>query len=213
MSEAPVVAAPAVAPKPSDIASTAPHVEPAVPVESEADLRDAGKKALDSMKAEVKAAKAEAKTAADERDRLKAAAEGKEAEWDADKKAREAADHRFSEKYLKAEVKAAATGKLADPSDAMRYLDMTKFEVSEDGDVDADAITSAIDALIKEKPYLAAQGARFTGTPDAGTRNGTGVAQLTDADLNRMAAAGDDDGIAKAKAEGRLNDVLGIKTS
>ena len=213
MSEAPVVAAPPAAPKPSDVAPTAPHVEPAVPVEGEADLRDAGKKALDSMKAEVKAAKAEAKTAADERDRLKAAAEGKEAEWDADKKARETSDARFSEKYLKAEVKAAATGKLADPSDAMRYLDMTKFEVSEDGDVDADAITSAIDALIKEKPYLAAQGARFTGTPDAGTRNGTGVAQLTDADLNRMAAAGDDDGIAKAKAEGRLNDVLGIKTS
>jgi len=213
MSETPVVAAPAVAPKPSDIASTAPHVEPAVVVEGEADLRDAGKKALDAMKAEVKAAKAEAKTASDERDRLKAAAEGKEAEWDADKKARETSDARFSEKYLKAEVKAAATGKLADPSDALRLLDMTKFEVSEDGDVDADAIASAIDALITQKPYLAAQGARFTGTPDAGARNATGVVQLTDADLNRMAAAGDDDGIAKAKAEGRLNDVLGIKTS
>lgn len=203
MSETPVVAAPAVAPKPSDIAPTVSTVEPAAPVEGEADLRDAGKKALDAMKAEVKAAKAEAKSAADERDRLKAAAEGKEAEWQADKTARETADRRFSEKYLKAEVKAAATGKLADPSDAMRYLDMTKFEVSEDGDVDADAIAREIDALITQKPYLAAQGARFTGTPDAGTRNGADMGQLSKADLNNMTHAA----INKARREGRLKDI------
>lgn len=38
-----------------------------------------------------------------------------------------------------------------------------------------------------------------------------GVKQLTQADLDRMDKAGDSEGIVKAKAEGRLNDVLGIK--
>jgi len=39
-----------------------------------------------------------------------------------------------------------------------------------------------------------------------------GPTQLSLADLERMAAAGDDEGITKAKAEGRLNDVLGMKS-
>jgi len=39
---------------------------------------------------------------------------------------------------------------------------------------------------------------------------GDGTQQLAQADLDRMSAAGDDDGIAKARAEGRFNKLLGI---
>lgn len=87
-----------------------------------------------------------------------------------------AALDRANDRIRKAEVKAAAAGKLADPSDALRLLDLDAFEVSADGDVDEDAIAEAIDNLIKTKPYLAAQsgaaqgGTRFQGTGDNGAR-------------------------------------------
>lgn len=60
-------------------------------------------------------------------------------------------------KILRAEVRAAAAGKLADPSDAPKLLDLDQFEVGEDGDVDQDEIADAIDDLLKDKPYLAAR--------------------------------------------------------
>lgn len=206
MSEAPVVAAPAVAPKPSDIAPTAPHVEPAVPVEGEADLRDAGKKALDSMKAEVKAAKAEAKTAAEERDRLKAASEGREAEWEAEKKTREVTDSAYRKGLIEAKIEAAATRKGVAPELATKLIDASGVEVNDDGTVDSAALDAAIEALVEKYPSLAAQGARFTGTPDAGTRNGTGTEQLTKADIASMTP----EQINKARKDGRLNNLLGI---
>ncbi len=73
------------------------------------------------------------------------------------------------------EVKAAAGGKLADPNDAVRLLDLDAFEVDDNGEVDSKAINKAIEDLGKEKPYLLAkqrprgdadQGVR--GTPSAG---------------------------------------------
>ncbi len=208
-------------PTPADIAPKAPESAPnpaepeaqqpdpaETPVEGEEALGDPGKKAIDRMKAEVKAAKAAAKEAADERDRLKAAAEGKEAEWESEKKAREEADKRFNERILRAELKAAATGKLANPAVADKFIDLAQFEVADDGSVDTDAIAAAIDDLLTKETYLAAQGSRFTGTPDAGTRNETGPAQLTRQDLKGM----NPQAIAEARSKGQLDDLLGVTT-
>src|SRR5690606_8288970 len=130
-----------------------------------------------------------------------AEADGRLAEFEADKKAREEADKRYNERILSAEIKAAASGKLADPADAKRYLDLSVFEVNAEGDVDGAAVAAAIDALIAEKPYLAAQGARFTGTPDGGTRNESGPAQLTRQDIKGW----NPEQIMAAQSEGRLD--------
>lgn len=177
------------------------------PADGAEQLGDAGKQAIDRMKAERNEARREAKARQDEIDRLTAAANGREAEYAAEKKAREDADSRFRERVLKAEIKAAATGKLNDPADAMRYLDLAEFEVNEDGDVDADAISQAIDSLVASKTYLAVQdGRRFTGTPDAGTRKESGPAQLSAADLKGMTP----DQIVEAQEKGQLNDLLGV---
>ncbi|MFJ3084996.1 hypothetical protein [Streptomyces sp. NPDC086838] len=58
-------------------------------------------------------------------------------------------------RLIRAEVKAAAAGKLADPADAPRFIDLAKIKVGDDGEPDAKAIKKAIDDLLKEKPYLA----------------------------------------------------------
>jgi hypothetical protein len=118
------------------------------------------------------------------------------------------ANAKANARILRSEVKAAAAGKLADPSDALALLDLSKLEVSADGDVDADEIADAIDDLLSRKPHLAATGKRpvFQGTADGGAaRNASGPSQLSRDDLKGMSP----EAIAKAKAEGRLKGVLG----
>jgi len=177
-------------------------------------LGDAGKKALDAMKAKWKAAEKRAAAAEAE-----IAKQGKTPDEQAIEEARRAAMAEATEKankrILRAEVRAQAAGKLADPADALRLLDLDDFDVDEDGEVDADAISAAIADLIKSKPYLAADaGKRFPANDTNATRKGAeGPKQLTEQDVKRLYAAKDYDAIEKARSEGRLNDVLGIKTT
>lgn len=169
--------------------------------DGEEDLGDAGKQALQRMKDKWR----------DER-RLR-----REAEARAEKKTDDgdAVDPKITEALQKAndrirrsEVKAAAAGKLADPSDAYKFLDLASFEVDDDGNVDEEEIAEAIDDLIKEKPYLAAQGGRrFKGSADGGTRKEARPKQVNRADLARMTS----EQINKAREAGQLNDLMGIK--
>jgi hypothetical protein len=180
-------------------------------------LGDPGKKALDTMKGKLKA----------EREKRRAL-EARLAEMDkpADgappdqellvRQAEQTAMVRVNERIVRAEVRAAAAGKLADPADAYKFLDLSQFEVDDDGNVDADEVSDAIDDLIKSKPYLAAQGGtptkpRFQGTADSGARKGNArPTQLTEADVKRLSAAGNHAEIVKAQNEGRLDDYLGL---
>ncbi len=192
----------------ADGAATETGAESAAVTEGATALGDAGKKALDAMKAERNEAKAAAKQAADDLAALRAQVEGKQAEFEAQKAAREvetAALAKANQRILKAEIKAASAGKLADPLDALRFLDITTFEVGEDGDVDSDAIASAIGALITDKPYLAAQGGgRFQGGADGGARNESAPAQVSREEMSRMTP----EQIVQAEADGRLSDLL-----
>jgi hypothetical protein len=196
-------------------ADTTPPAEAATveaPAEGEAALGDAGKKALDAMKAERKAARDEASSLKAELAEMRAKAEGKEAEFAAEQKARElegAALAKANDRILKSEVKAAAKGVLADPQDAYKFLDLSDFEVDSDGNVDEDAIAKALTALVANKPYLAAQsGKRFQGTADGGARNDASLpSQLSQADLASMTPAE----INAARRAGRLDDLFSGK--
>jgi hypothetical protein len=116
-----------------------------------------------------------------------------------------AAIEKANKRILAAEVKAAAAGKLADPSDAARYLDLTEFEVGDDGSVDSDAIAEAISDLISKKPYLAAKATGFQGSGDGGARTGgSGTRQVTEAEFKTMTPAQ----IVQATKEKRLNKLL-----
>jgi hypothetical protein len=171
-------------------------------------LGDAGKKALaEERKARREAArklKAAEAELADLKAKAAAGAQQDQAQQDAEKARRDAeaaANAKANARILAAEVKAAAAGKLADPSDAARYLDMSEFEVGDDGTVDSGAIAEAISELIKSKPYLAAKATGFQGSGDGGARTGgSKPAQLGAADLKTMTAPQ----IAQARREGRL---------
>lgn len=151
----------------------APPVEPPAPP---AEVRDptALLNAYNAEKDKRKTAADEARVAKEQLAALQAKVAGTEAEHAANLAAQKVKDEALgaaNARILKAEVRAAATGKLADPADALLYLDLTKLEVGDDGEVDGKAVTAAIDELVKNKPYLAAQGKRFQGNGDGGPRN------------------------------------------
>lgn len=188
------------------------------------ELGDAGKAALDSMKAKWHAARDQLKpwrelarefdlTPEQARELLEQRTKGAEEPdaVDADKVRREARAEALkaaNDRIVRSEVRAAAAGKLTDPADALVYLDLDSFEVDDDGNIDEDAVADAIADLIKRKPYLAAQGGkRFQGNADTGPRNGGKASQLTQAELDRMGPAE----VVAAMAEGRLDELLGRK--
>ncbi|GGS47789.1 phage scaffolding protein [Streptomyces violaceus] len=177
-------------------------------------LGDPGKKALDTMKGKLKAEREKRRELEAQMAALNKPAEGEQPDADAIlRQAEQAAMTKANQRIIRAEVKAAAAGKLADAADAYKFLDLSQFEVDDDGNVDADEVSDAIEDLLKSKPYLAAQGGtptkRFQGTADSGARKGTGKpAQLTEADVKRLAAQGKHAEILKARDDGRLEDYL-----
>lgn len=122
-------------------------------------------KRLKAFEAEATKAREASKSEA-ERAIEKAKAEAAEA---AGKEAAAKANARI----VRAEVRAAAAGKLADPSDALRLLDLDEFEVDDDGELDAKKVAKALDDLVKAKPYLAAS-PKGRGSADNGARGGSG---------------------------------------
>jgi len=160
---------PAPAPTPAPPAAPTP---PAAPVEADGDddadpegaeeLGDKGKQALDRMKEKLRserekrqAAEARLRDALPQDDAARIAHE-------AEAKALAKANARI----LAAEVRAAAAGKLADPADALAFVDLSQFEVDDDGSVDQAEIADAIADLIARKPHLAAQGGPRTPKAD-----------------------------------------------
>jgi hypothetical protein len=183
-------------------------------------LGDAGKQALDRMKAKQKEAIATAKAATARAVAAEKALAAKDKPADevaldaARDEARTEATAAANLKLAKSALRLAAKGVLADPADAIAFIDASQFEVDDEGDVDADALNEAITELLEQKPHLAAQKqSRFDGDADQGARGkDKAPPQWTEADLERANAAGLSDEIAQAKAEGLLNKVLGAKT-
>ncbi|MCK9597805.1 MAG: hypothetical protein M0R06_02115 [Sphaerochaeta sp.] len=162
-------------------------VEQGEEVEGEEALGDAGKKALDRMKAELKTEKAK-RIAAEQK------AQDASATTEEEKKALAAQRERVAKanrRVIGAELRAAASGKLADPTDALAFIDLDKFTVDDDGEVDAQDIADAIEELITRKPHLAVQDGTKKVAPDPSqgatqapaALNGDGLQQALEAKL------------------------------
>ena len=181
-------------------------------------LREAGTKALAAEKARRKAEAAKRRTAeariAELETQLSAGKGGDGPDPDQIRReATTAATAKANERILRSEVRAAAAGRLSDPRDTLRFLDLAQFEVDEDGQVDEDEIADAIADLVKTRPYLAAAPAatgstrpRFEGTGDGGARKAlAGPKQYTEADVEKMTP----EQIDEAHRKGQLRDYLG----
>ena len=163
--EPPTPPAPPVEPAPTP--TTPPPAPPAPPDES---LGDGGKAALEAERKARRDAEKAYKTAQAELDKHREASmtEQERAIAKARDEARAEMAKTFAAERVKDKVELAASGKLADPGDAIHLLgDLSEF-VTQSGDVDTRAIASAIDALVKAKPYLAPQTAKAAPLPGGG---------------------------------------------
>lgn len=181
---------------------------------TDAPLGDAGKQALDRMKAERNAARADAKAQKLELEQLRAAAANKDkpaeeqALEQARAEARAEANKAANTRIIKSELRLAAKGVLADPADALAFINVDDFDVNDDGEPDSDALADAIADLLTRKPHLAAAATRkFEGSGDQGGKREQLKPQLSEADLDKLTPAE----VNAARREGRLNKVLGIK--
>lgn len=196
------------------------------------ELGDPGKQALDRMKADRNAARDEAKALRAELDELRTSQMS-----DHERQIKEAADAARSEvlaevnsKLFAAELRGAARGDititddegndqvvrlvdpdlLATPEVAVQLLGLGDIPVTESGDIDTEAISDAVTALVKAKPYLASATPPGNATPQPPPDIGNGARgtkterQLTRGDLASMSA----EQINEARAKGLLDNVL-----
>lgn len=176
-------------------------------------LGDAGKKALDAMKAKWQSERDARKALAARIAELEKGKPADAGEPDLQKLRAEAkaeARTEFLRTRVLDKIEAKAARLFADPEDAVALLGRRVDDFIDDGELDAGAIEEALAELLKKKPHLAAAaqgGKRFTGTGDGGTRNGsTRPAQLTEQDLKRMKP----EQIEAARIKGQLDDLLGV---
>lgn len=177
-------------------------------------LGEAGTKALEAWKTRAKTAEKAAREAVAEAQRIKRETELKDKPAEeqaleaARAEARTEANAKANERILRSELKALATGKLADPTDAALYINLADFTVDDNGDVDSDALNEAITDLLTRKPHLAAQKQnRFDGAADQGAQGKSSKPQqLTRSDLARMSPAE----IIAAQDAGQLEQLTGI---
>jgi len=180
------------------------------------ELGDAGKAALDSERKARRDAERElvkAQRQLEEANRAKLG-DTERAVAEAADKARNETRAEYDRRLVAAEARARAAGKLANPELAARLLDLDKFMPDAGEDIDGDAISAAIDELVKAEPYLSAtppaptgdQGTppAKTGTVPAGAR-GDATATFKRSQLRDPAFyAANKDAILKAASEGRI---------
>jgi len=115
-----------------------------------------------------------------------------------------AAEKRANERLVKAELKSAAKGKLNNVADALVFIDLSSIEVGDDGEVDSDALETAITNLLSERPYLGAvEPKRFGGGADQGGQKSGAPKQLTRAELANMSP----EAIVAAEEKGQLANI------
>lgn len=172
-------------------------------------LGDAGKKALDAERKARRDAESARRKLEAELDELRqqGLSEQEKAVEEAKKAGAAEASARYASLIVAAEIKAAAASKVAAEAieDLPRLLDLDPTElVGDDGTVDTDAISSAIDEAVKARPYLAPAATKGTPDPDQGARSGGRPTQLTRDALKNMTP----DEISQARREGRLDDLM-----
>lgn len=170
--------------------------EPTPETEPNAELGDAGKKALEAERLARRNAERDAKAARTELEQLRTAqlTDHEQALLKARSEGEQAAFERSTTRLFSAEVRAVASGKLAtpdllsDPEVAKRLLGFSEFPTTESGDIDSEAISDAFDAFLEKNASLKASATRATGSADQGTR-GTTPADLGELSMDEYRKA------------------------
>lgn len=169
--------------------------------DGESELGDAGKRALDRMKAKYKAERKRRRELESQRTEKKESGSDDE-ESDPEKireQARTEAETEATKRVKRAEIKAAIANKVVDPALAVSLIDVDDIDLDDDGNPDEDGIADAVDDLLKKKPYLAAQSGKGQSFDSARGKNRK-PKKVTREQLKTMTP----EQVSKAYKEGRI---------
>ena len=192
---------------PADPPAADPPADPPPADPVDPPLGPAGEKALDAWKQRAKVAEPEVKRLREENDELrrKQMSDQEKAIEAAREEGRTEGRTEVSEatnaRLFRAEVRAAAAGKLADPAitdllavdvnAALTLLGETTVPVTDSGDIDSEAISQAVVRYVQARPHLAATA---TGQPSPigqGPQGPPAPAKSLDEQIAEAEAAGD----------------------
>jgi hypothetical protein len=183
---------------------------------AEAALGDAGKKALDAMKAKWRAERDRSRKLEQDLAAAKKPPADAGAKPDLEAMREQARDEARGESLRERvldKIEAKAARLFSNPEDARLFLADKADDFIDGKTVDVEAIGEALADLLKERPYLGVtQGdaKRFKGTVDGGPRGEAGKPQLTKADVEKLARDGKHAEIEQARVNGQLDTLLGI---
>lgn len=179
--------------------------------ENNEEQEDPAEKLKKALRAERDARKA----AERERNTLKQQLEAKDKPADqaaideARREAEQAATEKANGRIVRAELRAAAAGKVSNLTALTRLVDVSQIEVDADGEPSADDIEDAIAQFLSDYPEFAADKSKFSGTADQGTKGKQSKErQLTREQLKSMSP----EQIQAAQDKGLLKDLLGGKS-
>lgn len=203
--DAPPAAPAADAPPAKPAAPAADAPPPAATVEDKP-LGDAGEKALEAMKVRARDAEKEAKAAKAELDKLRKAqmTEQEQAVAAAREEGKAEATSAVVQRLAAAEIKAALTGVVPDPTAIVEELNLARY-VGDDGEVDAEKV-----AALKAKYEGITSGQAPPppppppGVPKGARPSTSEVKQLTHADLKGMTPAQ----VVEARKAGQFADLM-----
>lgn len=169
----------------------------------------------EKLKKALRAERDARRTAERERNALKQQleAKGKPADEQAIETARreaeEAANAKANERIVRAELRAAAAGKVSNLTALSRLVDTASIDVDQDGNPSQDDIDDAVAQFLADYPEFAVDKSKFSGTADQGTKGKQSTpAQLTREQLKSMSP----EQIMAAQEKGLTKNVLGGKS-
>ena len=200
-------------PETEEVETTTEEQENEAPETEEAEGDEPQEDPAEKLKKALRAEREARKAAERERNTLKQQLEAKDKPAEeaaleaARREAEEAANAKANARIVKAELRAAAAGKVSNLNALTRLVDTDSIEVDADGNPSADDIEEAITQFLTDYPEFAADKSKFSGTADQGNKGKQSTpAQLTRDDLKNMTP----EQINKARKEGRLNKLLGV---
>jgi hypothetical protein len=147
----------------------------------------AARKTMDALKTEAGDYRRRLRKAELELEQLKRASlsDQERAVAEAEARGRQTAEAEHGRRLLEAELRAAAAGKLRDPADALRYLELDDLLELDDGERELE-LGKRVDELVATKSYLAAAngdaGDGRVGVRSQGARTSPGGAKSADVD-------------------------------
>lgn len=167
--------------------------EPTETEEVEADEEEQAEDPADKLKKALRAERDARKAAERERNTLKQQLEAKDKPADeaaieaARREAEEAAQAKANERIAKAELRAAAAGKVSNLTALTRLVDVSQIDIDADGNPSESDIADAIEQFLTDFPEFAADKSKFSGTADQGNKGKQAKPrQLTREDIKSM---------------------------